>query len=234
MLLDILPCLGILGWINIISTSPVSCGGHLSTGPSAPNILEGHLPYSLPPGMFIPRHLNLLRACPIFKGLRRRGFFKEMGWQSFVLCSIPSGANQLGVWSPWCLPGSLLPRRTELLSEIIVNPVHHRGFLFVFCFDIFFQQRNCFCSQNKAEHWDTGGDSQKSWWLRALEQYFPSFLFSLAAQHQWPIFTHMEVTVTFHYTLHQCILQIWHSTFSVSSGQSGNVSSSVLSLCRRN
>lgn len=52
-----------------------------------------------------------------------------MGWQSFPPCRIPCGANQPGVWSPWHLPGSLLPLQASL--ERIGSLTHLWGFVFI-------------------------------------------------------------------------------------------------------
>lgn len=56
------------------------------------------------------------------KGPQRRYFFKEMRWQSLALGRILSGANQPGVWSPWCLPNSLLPPQDWATSGTNCEP----------------------------------------------------------------------------------------------------------------
>lgn len=101
----------------------------------------------------------------IFKGPQRRNCFKEMRWQSFALCRILSGANQPGVWSPWRLPNSLLPRRTEPLAELIVSLVLLKRFVLILFWFLFCQLRNSFCL-----HWEEQALGQ-CWFPGALMEY---------------------------------------------------------------
>lgn len=131
----------------------------------------------------------LLRASPIFKDLQRKCVFKEVGWQSFTLCSIPSGANQPGVWSLWHLPGSLLPLRTEPPSEIIVSAAHLWGLIFILFLFLFLPNREIssaswvkFSTSILAMTSESPGSSDQKW------SRFP--------QTKWSL-------VTFHPMLHQ-------------------------------
>lgn len=107
----------------------------------------------------------------IFKSPQRRHCFKEMRWQSLALCRILSGANQPGVWSPWRLPNSLLPRRTEPLAELIVSLVLLQRFVLILFWFPFCQLRNSFCLRGTERAQDVYVDSQGLWWIRALEHH---------------------------------------------------------------
>lgn len=92
-----------------------------------------------------------------------------MRWQSLALCNILGGANQPGVCSPWRLPSSLLPRRTEMLAELIVSLILLQRFVLILFWFRFYQLRNSFCLRCKEQALDVSVDSQGIWWLRGLE-----------------------------------------------------------------
>lgn len=219
---------GALGWIYIISVSSVSFGVQLSMRPNAPNILEGHFPYLLPPGRFIPHHLTRWEHVLFLKASRedassKRWEDRAMPYAAFPVELIGQVSDLHGVYLAPSSPTGLNRSRKKLWAQ------HTFRALWLFCFDYFsdretpsaYRVKSCFRISVMPPASPGGSE--------------PHSLTFQAAPHKWPRFTQAEESlVTFHHTLPQCIYSLTLPRYPLCLFLADwKVSSTVLSLCGR-
>lgn len=183
--------------------------------PNAPNILEGHLPYSLPPGRFIPRHLTHWEHVLFLKASRedassKRWEDRALPYAAFPVELIGQVSDLHGVYLAPSSPTGLKGSRKKLWAQ------HTLRALLLFCFDYFSDRETPSAYKVRASirivvmlPRSPGGSE-------------PHSLTSQAAPHERPRFTQAEESlVTFHHVLPQYILWPLHVTLFVFSWQIG-------------